>query len=153
MRNAKPRQSSLSSRKMFRIRMMVRKNARAAEETGEHHVAASGIRGTASQQVRRNNAQQRAQLENVPALAPQYGNAGSFPREWITLPRDGLDQCRLAAAIRSQYAHVLPAGDFQADVLEGRAVTTHYGDVRRIAEWRRHGAVILIRTACEPRSE
>src|SRR2546428_3186574 len=73
---------------MFRIGMMVRKNAGAAEKAREHHVAAGGIRGTGSQQVRRYDSEQRAQLENIPSLAPQYGNVGP-------VPRNGLDQCRL----------------------------------------------------------
>src|SRR2546422_4706412 len=124
---------------MFRIRMMVRKNAGAAEKTREHHVAAGGIRGTGSQQVRGDDSEQRAQLENIPALAPQYGNAGPFPCQWIALPRNGLDQRRFAAAIRPQYANVLPASDLQVDVIEGRAVTTHDRDICEGEQGRRDG--------------
>jgi len=108
---------------------MVRKNAGAAEKTREHHVAAGGIRGTGSQQVRRNDSEQRAQLENIPSLATQYGNAGPLPRKWIALPRNGLDQRRFAAAVRPQDAHVFPARNLQVDVTESFAVATHYGHV------------------------
>ena len=139
MPNAKPPQSFFRSREKFRIGMMVRKNARAAEETREYYITAGGIRGAGSQQVRRHDSQQRAQLENIPSFASQYGNAGPFPREGITLPRNGLDQCRFAAAIRPQDAHVLPARDLQVHVLEGRAVATHYGDMRKGEQGRREG--------------
>src|SRR5207237_9853685 len=108
--------------------MMVRKNARAAEKAGEHHITAGGLRGTGSQQVRRYDSEQRAQFENIPSLPPQYGNVGPFPRDGIALSRNRLDQCRCAAAIWSQYAHVLPASDLQVDVMEGRALSTHDGD-------------------------
>src|SRR5260370_33516200 len=91
MRNPKPRQRFLAPSEMLRIGMMVRKNARAAEKAGEHHITACGIRGTGSQQVRRYDSEQRAQLEYIPPLAAQYGNARPFPREWIALPSDGLD--------------------------------------------------------------
>src|SRR6266849_10309494 len=101
MRNPKPRQSFFGPREMLRIGMMVRKNSRAAEKAGEHHMTAGGIRGAGSQQVRRYDSEQRAQLENIPSFAPQYGNAGTFPREWVALPCNGLDQSRFAAAIRS----------------------------------------------------
>src|SRR5882762_2868631 len=139
MRNAKPRQSFLGQCKIFWIGMMLRKNARAAEKAREHHITAGGIRGTGSQQVRGDDSKQRAQLENIPSLAPPYGNAGPFPCEWIALPRNGLDQCRFAAAIRPQYANVLPASDLQVDVIEGRAVTTHDRDMREGEQGRRDG--------------
>ncbi|OLD21933.1 MAG: hypothetical protein AUI91_03265 [Acidobacteria bacterium 13_1_40CM_3_56_11] len=114
---AKPRHRFVGPREMFRIGMMVRKNVGAAEKAREHHVAAAGIRGTGSQQVRRYDSEQRAQLENIPSLAPQYGNVGPVPRKRITLPRNGLDQCRFAAAIRSQDAYVFSARDLQVDVV------------------------------------
>src|SRR5712692_433589 len=153
MRNAKPRQSFLGPCEMFWIGMLVRKNARAAEKAGEHHITAGGIRGAGRQQVRRYDSEQRAQLENIPSFAPQYGNAGTFPREWIALPRNGLDQCRFAAAIRSQYAHVLPARDLQVNVLEGRAVTTHYRDMGKREQRRRDHSVILTERRCGAREQ
>src|SRR5438105_1935451 len=119
--------------------MMVRKNARAAEKAGEHHITAGGLRGTGSQQVRRYDSEQRSQLENIPSLPPQYGNVGPFPREWIALSRNGLDQRRFAAAIRSQDAHVLPASDLQVDIMEGHAVTTHDRDMREEEQGRGDG--------------
>src|SRR2546430_2762667 len=139
MRNAQPRQSFLGQCTMFRIGMMVWKNACAAEKAGKHHIAASGIRGTGSQQVRRYDSEQRAQFENIPSLPPQYGNVGPFPRDGIALSRNRLDQCRFAAAIWSQYAHVLPASDLQVDVMEGHAVTTHDRDMREGEQGRRDG--------------
>src|SRR5438876_5924651 len=52
MRDAKPRQRFLGKREMFRIGMMVRKNACAAEKTGKHYIATGSIRCARSQQVR-----------------------------------------------------------------------------------------------------
>src|SRR5258708_8500746 len=124
---------------MLRIGMMVRKTARAAEKAGKHDITAGGIRGTRSQQVRRHDAEQRAQLKNIPSLAPQYGNARPFPRQWVALPRNGLDQRGLAAAIRPQDAHVLSARDLQVDVMECRSVTAHYRDMRKGEQGRRDG--------------
>src|SRR2546430_14095932 len=120
MRNAKPRQRFRGQCKMFWIGMVVWKNARAAEKPGEHHITASGIRGTGSQQVRRYDSEHGAQFENIPSRAPQYGNTGPFPHEWIAFPRYGLDQGRFAAAIWSQYANVLTASDLQVRSEERR---------------------------------
>src|SRR5258708_10444910 len=131
MRDAKPRHRFVSQGETLRIRMMMRKYTRATEKAGEHHVAAGGLRGAGSQQVRRHDAEQRAQLENVPSLAPKYGNPGPIARKRITLPRNGLDQCRFAAAIRSQDAYVLAARNLEVNVVKRRAVTTHNGDVRK----------------------
>jgi len=128
---------------MLRIGMMVRKNARAAEKTGKHHITTGRIRGAGRQEVRRDDSKPRTQLENIPSLAPEDGNPGPLPREWIALPRNGLDQCRLAAAIRSQDADVLPAGDFQINVAQGLTVTTHHRHMRKGEQGRWGHTVIL----------
>src|SRR6266446_4918940 len=131
IRDAKPLQSFLRTREMFRIGMMVRKNARAAEKPGKHYIAASGIGRTRSQQIRRHDSEQRAQFENIPSLAPQNGNAGPLPRMWIALPGNGLDQRRFTTAIRPQDAYVLPAPNLQVDVMQGSRARTD----SRLQEW------------------
>src|SRR6267154_104139 len=119
MRDAKPRKRFVGASKMPGIGLMMRKDARAAEEARQHHVASGGVRGARSQQVRRNNAKKRAQLKNIPPLAPQYGNGGPFPREWITLPGNGLDQRGLAATVGPKNTKVFAGPDLQCDVVEG----------------------------------
>ena len=110
--------------------MVMRKNARAAEKTGEHHVAARGVAGTRGQQVRRDDSQKRAQLENIPALTPQDGNGRVIPRERVTLSRDGFDERRFTASVGPEDADVLAAGDFQVDIQKSLAVATYYSDSR-----------------------
>src|SRR6266436_1194098 len=51
MRDAKPRHRFVGQGETLRIRMMMRKYTRATEKTGEHHVAAGGVRGAGSQQA------------------------------------------------------------------------------------------------------
>ncbi len=50
---------------------LVVKNARAAEKAGEHHLAPAGFARNVLHQVIRNDAQDRAQLENIPARLAQ----------------------------------------------------------------------------------
>src|SRR5882762_784897 len=122
---------------MPRIGMMVRKKTRAAEKTRKHYIAAGSIRRARSQQVRRHDSEQRAQFENIPSLAPQYGNAGLFSRKGIALPGNGLDQRRFAAAVRPQDAHVFSARNLQVEVAQGLTLTTHYRHMGKRKQWRR----------------
>src|SRR5882672_12543908 len=105
MRDAQARQGFVGPRKVFRIGMMVRKNPRAAEKTGEHHIPSGGIRGARSQQVGRYNSEQRAQFENIPSLMSQDKDGRPFPREWIALPGNGLNQRGLAASVGRSEEH------------------------------------------------
>ena len=114
---------------MHRVGMVMWKDARAAEESRQHHVPPGCLRGARRQQVRRDNSQQRPQLENVPPFASQNRNRTSIARQRVAFPRDGLDQRGLPAAIRPQDAHVLPRGNFQIHFPERRAVAAHHRHV------------------------
>src|SRR2546425_5008112 len=103
--------------------MVVRKNARAAEKAGQHHIPSSSVGGARSQQVRGYDSQQRPQLENIPTFAPEDGNRASAAHQRITFPRHGLDERGFPAAIRSKDAHVLASGNFQVHFVERDAVT------------------------------
>ncbi len=73
MRDAKPLEGRFGASQMFRVGVVVREDACAAEEAGEHDVAPGRVRSARSEKVWRHNAEQRAQLEYVPVLASENG--------------------------------------------------------------------------------
>src|SRR5438128_152997 len=73
MRDAEPLEGCFGAGQMLRVGVMVRKDARAAEEAGEHDVASGRVRSARSEKVWRHNAEQRAQLEYIPVLASENG--------------------------------------------------------------------------------
>lgn len=145
--DAEALERGLCSRQMHRIRMVMRENARAAEESGEHHVASCGIGGAGSEQVRRNDAQERAQFENVPALAAEDRNRGAVFclifgwRQRIALAGDRFDERGFAAAVWPQDADVLSRGDLQIYFTEGGVIAAHYRDVFELEKRRGHGVL------------
>jgi len=64
---------------------------------------------------RRDDAQQRAQLKNVPALAAENRDGGVLARNRVAFPRGRLDQRGLAATIRTQDANMLTGVDSQGE--------------------------------------
>jgi len=58
MSDAQAAERVRSARQMLRIRMVVWKDARAAEKAGKDHVAPCGVRGARSQQIGRDDAQE-----------------------------------------------------------------------------------------------
>ena len=75
MHRIQSNQRCLGLLEMFRLHMMIGEHLRAAEKTGEHDFAAGGVALDALHQVVRNDAEQQAQFEDVPAFVPQNGNA------------------------------------------------------------------------------
>ena len=53
-----------------------------------------------------------------PALLPQDGHRRALLRQGIAFPRDGLDQGRLAAAVRTEDGHMFVAADHQAEIFQ-----------------------------------
>src|ERR1700734_264396 len=142
MRDSQPLKRGIRAGQMVRVRMMVRKDARTAEKSGKHHVATGGVRGARSQQIRRNDSQQRTQLEYIPAFAPENRNRGSFACHGITLARNGLNQRGFAASIGSEDANVFAGTDAKRNAIERRpsgGLSAHDGDVVEGQEWRRRG--------------
>ena len=111
---------------------VMREDASAAEETGQDHVTPAGFAGALGQKIVRHNAQQRTQFENIPAVLPQDGHRGTFPRHGITFPRNGLDQGGLAAAVRPQNGHMFVAADHQAEIFQHSFLSAHHGDILQI---------------------
>jgi hypothetical protein len=58
----------------IRIGFVMREDARAAEEAGEDDVAAGRIGGAGGEQVGRDDAEQGAEFEDVPALFAEDGD-------------------------------------------------------------------------------
>src|SRR4030095_9271365 len=79
--------------------MVVRKNSRAAEKSGEHNVAPGRIRRARAKQVGRDDSEMRPQFENVPPLAAHNALGRSLLRQRVTFARDRLDQRGFAAAV------------------------------------------------------
>lgn len=133
--DAEALERGLRARQVAGIGMVMRENARAAEESGQHYVASGGVRGAGSEQIRRDDAQQGAQLENVPALAPENRNGAavfgliSGWRQRVALAGNRFDERGLSAAVRAQNAHVLACGDFQIHFAEGGMVAAHHRHV------------------------
>src|SRR5690349_8321129 len=110
----------------------MRENTRAAEKAGEHYVASGRIRSAGGKQVGRDDTQQGAQLEDVPAFASENRDRGAFIRERVAFPSDGLDQGGLAAAVRAKDADMLTGCHEEADVLQCRVLSPHYDDVLQV---------------------
>src|SRR5580692_4604598 len=71
MGNPNSRKSAFGATKVFARRMLIRKNAGAAEEAGDDHIATGRRGGAGSEEVRGNDTQQVTQLEDVPAVPPE----------------------------------------------------------------------------------
>src|ERR1700676_958321 len=112
------RQRSVGQLAVSGINGVIGKHTDAAEKPRQHNVPATGVPGAGEHQVIRDDPQPRAQREYVPTLFSQNGDRRIRPRNWITLARDGLDQCRLAAAVGSENGNVLLSANTKAEVVE-----------------------------------
>ena len=119
---------------MLRRWTVIRKDPRAAEESGENRIHAGRVRRASRQLVRRNNAQQRPQFKNVPHAAPQNGHRAVIPLHGIAFPRDRLDQRGLATSIRAQYADVFTGCNLQGQTVQRHIVPAHDGDVSQVQQ-------------------
>src|SRR5271168_1653567 len=122
--------------------MMMRKYARAAEESGKHNVAPGGVRRARRQQIRGDDPQQRTQFEDVPSFTPQDGNRRAVTHHGIALASDRLDQSRFAASVGTKYANMLAGTDAQRHAIQRRplrGLPTDYGDILQSQERGRRG--------------
>src|SRR6266849_10663174 len=110
----------------------MRKDASAAEKTRQDNVASASIACAHGHKIVRDNAQQRTQLEDIPALLPQNGHRGAFLRYGTTFTRNRLDQGRFTAAIRPQNRDMLVAADAKAKIREHDFLSPHDGNVLQI---------------------
>src|SRR4029077_13432594 len=112
----------------------MRKNAGAAEKSRQDNIAPASIACTHRHKIVRDNAQQRAQLENIPAFLSQNRHRGTILGHGITLARDRLNQSGLATAIRPQNRHTLVAADAKAKIRENDFLSPHDCDVLQIQQ-------------------
>jgi len=125
--------------------MMVGKDARAAEEAGEHDVAPGGFVGARRLEVGGNDAEEVAQLKNVPALATEDFQMGAWRGKGITFAGYRFDKGGLTAAVGAEDADVFAGVDAQAYVVKGSGrrcgrveVAAEHGHVTKV-EQRGHG--------------
>src|SRR5713226_3474919 len=131
---------------------------RAAEESGEDDFAAARLARAIEHQVVRYYAKHGAQLKDVPSIAPQNCHRGTFPDDRIAFARNGLDQSRLAAAVRAQNRDVFACFHTQAEIIERDVVASNDAHVFQVHQGRPHSigcspASIIISLDVFPLSE
>ncbi len=89
------------------IHIVIRIDRGAAEKSRQHNIPSASITGAGQHQIVRHDAKKRAQVKDVPRVLPENCHRRVVPRHRIALARDRLDQCRLAAAVRSENGDVL----------------------------------------------
>ena len=109
--------------------LLMRPDADAREETGQGDIAAGDVAGAAGHQVARHDAEQLAQLEDVPPVAAHDAHGRAFAHQRIAFAGDGLDQRGFAAAVRSQDRDVLAESDPQRNFFQRERLAAHDGDV------------------------
>src|SRR5665213_478202 len=122
------------------------KNARAAEETREDHFAAAGFACDVLHQVVRDDAENRTQLENVPAQLAQNRHRGAFADHGIAFPRDRFDERRFSATIWPEDRHVFTGINPQAEVIEGDIVAANDAHIFQIHHSRFHDVSKALQT-------
>ena len=111
---------------------MVRLQPDAAEEAGEYGFAAGDVARAGLRQVVGDDAQQHAQVEDVPAVPAQDAQRRSLHR--IAFARDGFDERRFARAVRAEDGDVLALGDGEGEGVERALLAAHDGDVVELQE-------------------
>ena len=129
MRDFEHRQRLFGFLMHLRSDFLMRPDADAREETGQRDIAAGDVASATGHQVARNDAEQLAQLENVPAVAAHDAHRRAFAHQRITFAGDGLDQRGFAAAVRPEDGDVLAESDPQRNVFQGNRLAAHDGDV------------------------
>src|SRR5947209_8542853 len=91
---------------------------RTAEKSGKNDFAPDSLARTVRHQIVGHDAQYRSQLENIPSAPAQNGHARAVPHDRIAFPRDRLDECGFAAAIRPQDGYMFACIYAQAEVIK-----------------------------------
>ena len=107
-------------------------NGRAAEEPRKHNIETAGLSGARQHQIVGNNAQVRSQPEHIPGFLPKNRHRRVIPRYRITLPREGLDQGRFAAPVRTEYGNMLVRPNPQAEVIERDLLSAHHAQITKV---------------------
>src|SRR5882762_9871716 len=138
MSDSKPLEHGVGAHPVRGLDRLVIEDAGAAEETGENDFAAARLARAVGHQVVRYDAEDGAQLEDVPSVEPQNRHRGFFPDDRIALARYGFDQCGLAAAVRAQDRDVFARFDAQAEVIKCDVVASNDAHVFQVYQGRSH---------------
>ena len=134
VRDAHAGQGVVSTGVMFGMRMMIGKDANAAEEAGEDHVETGGIGGASGEQIRGDDAEGGTEFEDIPERLAQDGDGGIFALKRVALAREGLDQGGLAATVGAEDADVFANRDAKGEAVEGDVLTAKNSDVLQVEE-------------------
>lgn len=118
MGNAQAFESAIGESQLLWVRMMMGKNSGTTEKAGDDDVPAGGFGGAGAEQVRRDDAEEGAEFENVPAFPAEDSHGGTFAGERIAFASDGFDEGGFPAAIRAEDANVFAGVDAKRDVIE-----------------------------------
>jgi hypothetical protein len=115
---------------------MIRLDTDAAEEARENHFKAGDVARAGVHQIVGDDAQQRAEFEDVPGILSENGEGGTGAGQRIAFARDGLDQGGFAATVGSQDGHVLAGLNAKSYVFEHGFFTAHDGDAVKVEQGR-----------------
>src|ERR1035438_10366279 len=93
--------------------MVIRKDARAAEKTGEDDIHARGVVAASGKKIGGNDSKKQAKFKDVPHGTAEDGHGRFGSRQRITFPRYGLNESGLTGAIRAEDADMLAGRDFE----------------------------------------
>ena len=127
--DAQAGQGVIGTGMMFGMRLMIGENAGAAEEAGEDDVEAGGIGGASGEEIRGDDAESRAEFEDVPEGTAEDGDGGIVALKRVALAREGLDESGFAGTVGAEDADVLADGDAKGEAVKGNVLAAEDGDV------------------------
>ena len=79
-----------------------------------------------------------AQLKNIPSRAPQDRHGGAVAHNGVALARDGFDESRFAAAVRSEDGDVFAGIHAKVEVVEDDVVAANDAHIFQVNQCRCH---------------
>src|SRR5579859_760209 len=113
---------------------MIGKDANAAEEAGQNHLAAESIASAGKHPVVRYDTQPGSQSEDVPSVFSQNGHGGFRPRHGIAFACDGFNERGFATAVGPENGNVLVGADAQAEVIKRGLLSAHYSEIMKVQQ-------------------
>ncbi len=104
----------------------------AAEEPGEDDIPAGEGASDLLQQVRRDDAKAGTKLLHMPLLPTEKAGHASRLVQWIEFAGDGLDQRRLAGAVRPQHRDVFSLLNPEREIKQSRAIASQDGEMLEV---------------------
>lgn len=123
---------------MFGMRLVIGENAGAAEEAGKDDVETGGIGGASREEIGGDDAEGRAEFEDIPERAAQDGDRGIFALKRVALAREGLDEGGFAGAVGAEDADMFADSDAKRQAVEGDVLAAKDSDVLQVEQRRGH---------------